>query len=258
MSDKMHSHNYGWKKDKADSRDIKFMAPKPIALPSTLDLSKQFYPPVQDQGQIGSCTSFGIGTLHMYRQMVQRNRKVFMPSHLFIYWYERYMEGTVNQDSGAMIRDGIKAINKVGVCEETIWPYVASKFRDKPSPAAFQDAMYHQSISYQSVPQNEISIKQALAYGNPIVFGIRIYPSFETPAVAESGTVPMPWVREKVLGGHCINMCGYDDASRRFKCQNSWGTGWGQHGFFTLPYDYVLSPNLASDFWIVTSVEAGH
>ncbi len=42
---------------------------------------------------------------------------------------------------------------------------------------------------------------------------------------------------------------GYDEAERRFIVRNSWGADWGIKGYFTMPYDYVLDPSLASDFW---------
>ena len=44
----------------------------------------------------------------------------FMPSRLFIYYNEREIEGTINEDSGAMIRDGIKSVNKQGVCPNRV------------------------------------------------------------------------------------------------------------------------------------------
>lgn len=33
----------------------------------------------------------------------------------------RYMEGSVDRDAGAMIRDGIKCMEKLGVCPEAVW-----------------------------------------------------------------------------------------------------------------------------------------
>ena len=48
----------------------------------------------------------------------------------------------------------------------------------------------------------------------------------------------------------------YDDTQSRFIVRNSWGTGWGQAGYFMMPYNYFTNPNLASDFWTIRLVEA--
>ena len=47
---------------------------------------------------------------------------------------------------------------------------------------------------------------------------------------------------------------GYDDASQRFIVRNSWGPGWGMKGYFTIPYSYLTSNNLADDFWTIRLV----
>ncbi len=59
-----------------------------------------------------------------------------------------------------------------------------------------------------------------------------------------------------VSSGVFVHNCmGYDNANRMFLIQNSWGTGWGQKGFFWMPYDFMVNPRLASDFWVVRLVE---
>ena len=56
---------------------------------------------------------------------------------------------------------------------------------------------------------------------------------------------------ESVLGGHCVVAVGYDDTQQRFTFRNSWGESWGKAGYGTMPYGYLLSNSLASDFWTV-------
>ena len=80
--------------------------------------------------------------------------------------------------------------------------------------------------------------------------------SFEGQSVASSGIVPMPSPSEKVVGGHAVVLVGYNDAVDRFRVRNSWGTGWGQNGYFEIPYLYVTSGSLASDFWVVQQTSA--
>jgi C1A family cysteine protease len=187
--------------------------------------------------------------------MKQALRDVFVPSRLFIYYNERVIEGTVDEDAGAMIRDGMKSVAKQGAPHEPLWPYVIGKFRTKPSRPAYQDATKHQAVLYQRLVQHITQFQACLAGGYPFVFGFSVYESFESDAVARSGRVPMPKASERLLGGHAVVAVGYDDAKRQFIVRNSWGGGWGMHGYFTMPYDYLFDSNLSDDFWTVKLVE---
>jgi C1A family cysteine protease len=165
------------------------------------------------------------------------------------------MEGTVDQDSGAMIRDGIKSVAKLGVCSEDTWGYDIGRFTERPPSEAFIEAKAHQATVYRRVLQVLHQMQGCLASGTPFVFGFSVYQSFESEEVAKTGVVPMPARSEKLLGGHAVLAVGYDDASQRFLVRNSWGTGWGLGGYFTMPYAYVTNSSLASDFWAVYAVE---
>jgi len=246
---------YGWVPDIPDTRDLLFSASEAVlaTLPPSADLRPQC-PTIYDQGQLGSCTANAIGAAYEFMQ-TKEGQPDFTPSRLFIYYNERRIEGTVGEDSGAMIRDGIKSVHKLGVCTETTWSYEIAKFADKPPAAAYTEAKTHQATVYRRVLQNLRQIQGALAAGVPVVFGFTVYESFESQDVAKTGAVPMPARSEKVLGGHAVLAVGYDDAAQTFLVRNSWGTGWGQAGYFTMPYAYVTDPQLAQDFWAVYAVE---
>ena len=97
-------------------------------------------------------------------------------------------------------------------------------------------------------------MKSCLAEGYPFVFGFTVYESFESQKVAQTGVLNMPAAKEKAVGGHAVLAVGYDDASKRFIIRNSWGDQWGQKGYFTIPYQYLTTPNLADDFWTIRLV----
>ena len=246
---------YGWVPDLPDQRDHLYAAPPPflMALPPKVDLRPQC-PPIYNQGQLGSCTANSIGAAVEFEQRKQNLPTVFLPSRLFIYYNERAMEGTVSQDSGAQIRDGIKSVGQLGVCPEKEWPYVIAKFAQKPPAACYSDAVQYRALSYQKVLQTPSQMKGCLASGYPFVFGFTVYESFESPQTAKTGLVPMPAPREKVLGGHAVLAVGYDDSKQVFIVRNSWGAGWGLKGYFLMPYNYISQSGLASDFWTIRVV----
>jgi C1A family cysteine protease len=250
------NRNFGWIPDLPDHRDYAFATPLRVAaaLPKKVDLRAKC-PPVVNQGNLGSCTANAIANAHLFEQMKQGIAARFLPSRLFIYYNERAIEGTINSDSGAMIRDGIKSVSKQGACREKLWPYVISKFTRKPSAAAVKEALKHQALSYLRISQNLAQMKGCLASGFPFVFGFTVYESFESKTVAKSGVVPMPASDEGVVGGHAVLATGYDDAKQRFIVMNSWGAGWGMKGYFTIPYAYLSDPDLSADFWTIRLVE---
>ncbi len=244
--------NLGWIPDVPDQRDFAYQVAKPELLPPLVDLRSKM-PVVYDQGKLGSCTANAIGAAFEYEQ-VKAGLSDFMPSRLFVYFNERKMEGTITSDAGAMIRDGIKSVNQRGVCSEAEWPYDVSQFAVEPLPKVYDNAQFHRSLSYRRVPQSIDAMRQCLVSGHPFTFGFTVYDSFESGEVAHSGIVPMPAHDEGALGGHAVLCVGYDEAQQRFIVRNSWGTGWGQSGYFTMPYTYLLDPDLADDFWVIQMV----
>jgi C1A family cysteine protease len=223
-------------------------------LPVRVDLRDEC-PPVYNQGSLGSCTANAIAAALEFDRMKQGEPDIFIPSRLFIYYNERVMEGTVDEDSGAMIRDGIKSVAKQGAPHESLWPYVIKQFRRKPSKAAYKDAHKHAAVLYQRLRPDIQQLRGCLASGFPFTFGFSVYTSFESDAVARTGRVPLPAPKEKLLGGHAVLAVGYDHARERFIVRNSWGPGWGMKGYFTMPYAYLLDENLSDDFWTIKLVQ---
>jgi C1A family cysteine protease len=247
---------YGWLPDLPDERDHFYAAPvaATAVLPASADLRPQC-PPVYDQGQLGSCTANAIAGAIQFDRLKQQLAQVFVPSRLFIYYNERATEHTVDSDSGAQIRDGIKSVAKLGDCPETEWPYTIARFKTRPSPECYADALRYRVVSYQRLTPVLSQLKGCLASGYPFVFGFTVYESFESPQVARTGHASLPGSSERAIGGHAVVGVGYQDAKQWFIVRNSWGGGWGLKGYFTLPYAYLTDENLASDFWTIRVVQ---
>jgi len=247
-------HKFGWKPDLPDHRDkvLKFPRLKKnlsAQLPSKVDLRDEC-PPVYDQKELGSCTAHTIATAYQFCE--KDNKDNFRPSRLFIYYNERTANDNVDKDAGSSIRDGIKSLNRDGVCSESTWKYDITKFRDKPTKECFQEAVGHQSLEYQRILQCSAQLKQALNTGFPIIFGMSVFDSFISDEVAQTGMVPMPKDDEKHHGGHAVLLVGYDDEESVWICRNSFGEKWGDKGHFYLPYEFLLKDKkYATDFWMI-------
>ena len=248
---------YHWRREPVDARDHIYnpeaLGAVATTLPASIDLRSKCSP-IEDQGQLGSCTGNAIAGLIEY--LDRKNNKSLDVSRLFIYYQERLLEGTVNYDAGAYIRDGIKAVNQYGAPLESLWPYLISRFATRPSSAAYTDAAKRKAGAYQKITTKTAGIKTALNQGYPVVIGFDVYASFEGQANTKTGMMPYPQANEQLLGGHAVAVVGYNDALNggRLICRNSWGTSWGDHGYFYMPYQVTDNASMSSDFWIITSV----
>lgn len=252
-------HGLGWVPDIPDKRDYIFRPKviKPEKLPKQIDLRAEC-PPVYDQGQLGSCTANALGAAFDFDRK-KEGHDFMTPSRLFIYWNERDIEGTVDSDAGANIRDGVKVLLRIGTCRELEWPYDISKFTQEPPEQTFIDAEKNQALTYQRImrPSNDPAhdMLMCLANGYPFVTGFTVYESFEEDEVARTGIAPLPGPNERALGGHAVLVVGYDISKQWFVCRNSWGETWGDEGYFYLPFTYLEDPLLASDQWLIRTVE---
>jgi C1A family cysteine protease len=245
----------GGVRDTPDARDHSYVPPPEILknLPPRADLKKHF-PTVYNQGQVNSCTANAIAAAMEFDALRQGVKEVFTPSRLFIYYNEREMEGTVGKDAGGQIRDGIKSISRQGDCPEEHWPYSAEMVTQRPPGKCYSQARSFKALEYQRIGHNLDHMRACLASGYPFVFGIKVFSSFEGDAVRKSGRLDMPRKGEKTVGLHAVVACGYDDSSSRFIVRNSWGSGWGKRGYFTMPYDYLLDSKISHDFWTIRVV----
>lgn len=255
----------GWRRQTLDLRDhAHAYAAHPrvaAALPPYVDL-RPMMPPVYDQGQLGSCVANATAALLQYerrRLSVPEGDRV--PSRLMIYYGAREMEGTAAVDAGSEIRDAIKFVAANGTAFEDgpdAWPYDVSRFAQRPPRACYDSAYRDAGVIYRPVAQNATQLMAALAEGWPVAFGFMVYSGLDSDEIARnyrddpaSGRLIMPGRNERAEGGHAVVLVGYDYANRSFLVRNSWGGAWGLRGYFIMPFEYVVRPDLSSDFWTV-------
>lgn len=86
-------------------------------------------------------------------------------------------------------------------------------------------------------------------------FGFTVLTSFSSEQTRKTGVMVMPQPGDKVRGGHAVTAVGFDDFKQVFIVRNSWGEGWGDKGYFYMPYEYITNPDLAHDFWCINFIE---
>lgn len=181
-------------------------------------------------------------------------------SRLFIYFYTRQLEGVPPaEDSGAEIRDVMKALAQFGAPYEETWPYDERRFSEEPPTAAKEEASQHKALFYYLCP-NLFTTKASLAQGFPVAFGFPVPHNMMDGKAAATGEVHYPGPTEGYEGGHAVMAVGYDDDKSigsevgAILCQNSWGPAWGLHGRFWLPYRF-WKEGLADDNWTLRQAQ---
>lgn len=252
---------YGWKKDSLDPRDAHYRLGAPaLAPPPSADFNK-FYPRVWDQEQSSSCTGqSGAATASHARNVAGLTPQLEL-SPLFLYYGARVLEGCAGIDGGAEIRDIFKTLATIGAPREDVWPFdpSVSSIVAQPDHQAYVAATWHKSKAYHQIMQTHDALCGVAASGKAFSFGFVCYESFEAQgpkSVEATGVLPMPANSEGIVGSHAVSTATYDDKRKAFLARNSYGISWGLSGYFWIPYDYLLNPDMASDFWTVDMMSA--
>jgi len=210
---------------------------------------------VRNSGEEGSVVGFALATALEY-QITKATAKTVSISPRYIYNLARAADGNGATDSGTTIKGAIQLLSSKGAVEDNVWPYKAGQFAAPPPPAVATAKKY--KITNVSTVQGVDAVKQALSQTGPLVAGITMYASAMSESTSKSGLIPVPKAKESILGGHAVVLVGYDDRTQRVKFVNSWGSGWGDHGFGYLPYNFLSRKDLMSEAWTFSYDTSGN
>ena len=221
-------------------------------LPEKVDL-RPFMTQVEDQKQLSSCTANAVAGAYEYLVKKYLSKKAFDVSRLFIYYNARLRAGKEIKDAGSHIQYAVDSLMKVGACKEETWPYDIKSVNTKPHTESYEVAANFKIEQTKFVPVNLDAWKASLAEGYPIVFGIALFPSFDSCS-QNRGIVPMPSPDEASRSAHGLHamLCvGFSEIDKMFIVRNSWGEKWGDKGYCYMPYEYIINNKFnMGDCWI--------
>jgi hypothetical protein len=225
-------------------------------LPNKVDL-RPFMTEVENQGDTMSCTANA--TAGAYEYLLKRHQGDMQDvSRLFMYYNARYVADSDNiTDEGATISDVIEGLKEYGACTEPTWEFNEESVDEEPHEEAYDEGTRFLVESAKLVPVELEAWKTALADGQPIIFGLSLYDSFDKHR--KPGLVPAPSASEvsrDTHSGHAMLCVGYSDPDQVFIVRNSWGTDWGDKGYCYIPYRYMMNSDYNDgDSWIIERLE---
>ena len=238
---------FGCIKDRFDDRDYLMRPYLPVVkLPKKIDYTQKMSP-IRDQGEDGTCVGFAVASgMKEYQEFLDYEKLVEL-SPRFLYSEAKKIDGMQGLE-GTTIRASMRVLEKLGVCQEKLWPYFPHQ-KDKPKVGAKANAQKFRISTYARILSlNELRL--SLAGIGPVVLGIEV---FKGMLKTKTGIVPMPNKNEASLGGHAVCAVGYDDEKELAKFKNSWSRKWGQQGFGYLPYGYIA--RYMMDAWSSVDIE---
>lgn len=191
-----------------DSRSLAYQVPARWLGATSTWYTRQI--PILDQGNVGSCTgnaSVGaVGTGPLFAALPQIHPALDEPYALKVYGKATELDGYPGtypgQDTGSDGLSAAKACQQFGLI---------AGYLHATTLAAMVTALQT----------------------TPVIVGVNWYDSWDSPRA--NGVVAIT-SGARVRGGHEFEVVGVDVDAKTFRAANSWGTGYGDQGYFTFSW----------------------
>lgn len=215
-----------------------------VAAPAAYDLrnvgGNNFVTAIRDQSSCGSCVAFGTVATVESRLRVQRNDPNLAvdlsEAHLF---FCHARDRGYNCSTGWWPQEAFDDFKSKGVTDEACYGYNLSN-TDCSGLCSNWAERAVKITGYTALTNNPTGIKEWVSTNGPVSACFVVYQDFFS---YKSGVYTH--VTGSQAGGHCVTIVGYDDNPGYWICKNSWGTNWGEQGFFRIAYG-----ECAIDTWL--------
>ncbi len=192
---------------------------------------------IKNQGSCGSCYAFGsYASLESLIKIKSKDPflSVDLSEQFMVSCGEEWVDGILGCN-GAYFVPTFEFLEQFGAIPETCFPYVSGGSGYVPPCSDkcpnWQDLLIE--IDGWGVVSSDVeSIQNALIQYGPLVTTMVVYDDFHSypgGIYEHPGSDPDPT-------NHIVCIVGYDDSQGYWICKNSWGTGWGENGWFRIAY----------------------
>ena len=208
------------------------------SIPDFFDLSDKM-PPIGDQGSIGSCTSWAVGyALKSYQEHIQYGTPYTYSTLMSPSFMHNQICVDVENNKGAYIADALGLLVTTGICTLEDKQYSLEECKKAPTFIQLESAKKNKIGSdWGTIVFTEI--QAYISLGIPVICDVEIYTGAGSLYNLRREGNKMMWdVNTGERDGyHAMCIIGYDNSSRRFKIQNSWGYIGGSDGMIYADYD---------------------
>ncbi len=222
---------------------------------SAVDLSAGF-PPIRSQGGQGSCTAWAVGYyFKSYQEWQEHQWPLSQTDHqfspAFVY---NHINGGI--DGGSFISDAFKLLFDLGCARWSDMPYDQYDHTSLPDEQSYRQGLNsrtQETYALDLINDGIADLKNLLLNGTPAVIGINVYPNFDY-IESYDNVYCLNDVSGDIRGGHAVTICGFDDnkvtndGTGAFKLSNSWGSSFGEGGYFWMSYAAVQSTILCHGY----------
>jgi C1A family cysteine protease len=210
-------------------------ATEAVGAPASFDLRNvngaNYGTGVRDQGDCGSCVAFGVaGTMEHVGRYTRGTPALDLDlseAHLF---YVHGRTAGARCDTGWWPDQALNHSRDAGITFEDYYPYAAGDQDGSALNADWRNRLA-KVTEWQYLSGNAAGMKEYISTYGSITACLEIYQDFYS---YRSGVYRH--VTGGLEGGHCVVLIGYDDGQSCWIAKNSWGTGWGDGGYFKIGY----------------------
>lgn len=220
-----------------DTRDIPLvMVQSPVELPAEYETDLSMFP-VFDQGARGTCVPHAYVLIKMFLDWFE-TKKIKIYSRRFVYVLARVFSGlTEVNGEGLSPRPSAKVMSTSGTIEDDGRDINTLSHSKYVGEYEISDTMRKVGVINRSgkyaFPFHDLqSIKQAVFQNKLVAVTIGI----DWKKISMDGTVHIP---KNLAGTHEVVICGYSDATEKFKFRNSWSKYWGTDGYGYINYEEI-------------------